>query len=264
MIDIHTHILPGVDDGARDLDEAMEMCRLCADDGIRVIAVTPHDLNGVYSNDRNSVIKHTSAFKEEVSKQSIPIEIVHGADIAMSPDLLEKLDNGSIMPLNDTGRYILLEPPQFFMIDAFKRLIFEIRRRSIVPIITHPERNETLMTHQDALYDAVIAGALIQVTAARLTGAFGPQVRMRTIDLLTRNMVHFIASDSHSTKTRKPGLSRARTEAAVHVGQAEATRMATERPEAVLRGDEIVAAEPVQARKDHGLFSIFLPRKKSY
>ncbi|MCK4911975.1 MAG: hypothetical protein KAR83_10045 [Thermodesulfovibrionales bacterium] len=264
MIDIHTHILPGADDGARDLDETMDMCRLCADDGVRVIAVTPHDLNGVYSNDRNSVIQHTAALKEEISKHGIPVEIVPGADVALSPDLLEKLDNGSIMTLNDTGKYILLEPPQFFMLDAFKRHIFEIKRRDIIPIITHPERNEILMTHHEALYDAVIGGALIQVTAASLTGEFGPQVRKRTIDLLTRNMVHFIASDSHNTKTRRPGLSRARTEAAVHVGQAEAARMVIERPEAALRGDEIVAAEPVQARKRHGLFSMFLPRKKSY
>ncbi len=264
MIDIHTHILPGVDDGARDLDHAMDMCRLCADDGVRVIVVTPHDLNGVYSNDRDSVIKHTSAFKEELSKQSIPIEIVHGADVAMSTELLEKLDNGSIMTLNDTGRYILLEPPQFFMIDAFKRHIFEIKRRSIIPIITHPERNETLMAHQGVLFDAVIGGALIQVTAASLTGEFGPLVRKRTIELLTRKMVHFIASDAHNTRTRKPGLSRARTEAALHVGQAEAARLVIERPEAVLRGDEIVAAEPEAGKRQKGLFSMFLPRKKSY
>ena len=261
MIDIHTHILPGVDDGAKDLDEAMDMCRACADDGVRVIAVTPHDLNGVYSNDRDSVLRHAAALKEEVSRHGIPVEIVPGADVSMSPGLLEKLDNGSIMTLNNTGKYILLEPPPFFMVDAFKRQIFEIRRRDIIPIITHPERNETLMTHQGSLYDAVIGGALIQVTAASLTGEFGTQVRKRAIDLLTRNMVHFIASDSHHTNSRKPGLSRAKAEAAVHVGQAEASYMVIERPEAALRGDEIIAAEPEQPRKRHGLFSMFLARK---
>ncbi len=264
MIDIHTHILPGVDDGARDLEEALSMCRVCADDGVRTIAVTPHDLNGVYSNDRNSVIRHTAALKEALSRQGIPVEIVSGADVAMSPDLMDRLDSGSIMTINDTGRYILLEPSPFFMTDALKRLIFEIKRRDIIPIITHPERNETLMTHQEALYDAVRGGALVQITAASLTGGFGPHVRKRTIELLSRKMVHIIASDSHNTTSRAPGLSRALAVASKLIGQDEATLMVQGRPEAVLSGEEIITDEPELPAKQKGFFSMFMPGRKSF
>ncbi|MCK4911109.1 MAG: hypothetical protein KAR83_05685 [Thermodesulfovibrionales bacterium] len=264
MIDIHTHILPGVDDGAKDLEEALSMCRVCADDGVGTIAVTPHDLNGVYSNDRNAVIRHTAALKEAVIGQGIPVEIVFGADVAMSPDLLDRLDSGGIMTINDTGRYILFEPPPFFMPDALKRLIFEIKRRDIVPIITHPERNETLMNHQEALYDAVLGGALVQITAASLTGGFGPHVRERTIEMLTRKMVHIIASDSHNTTSRRPGLSRALAAASKHIGQEEATLMVQGRPEAVLRGEEIISDEPELSAKRKGFFSMFMPRRKPF
>ena len=222
MIDIHTHILPGVDDGARDMEEALSMCRACADDGVRTIAVTPHDLNGVYSNDRNAVIRHTAELKEAVTGQGIPVKIVFGADVAMSPDLLDRLDSGGIMTINDTGRYILFEPPPFFMPDALKRLIFEIKRRDIIPILTHPERNETLMNHPEALHDAILGGALVQITAASLTGGFGPHVRERTLEMLARKMVHIIASDSHNTTSRRPGLSRALKEASKLIGQEEA------------------------------------------
>ena len=263
MIDIHIHMLPGMDDGAGDLDEALEMCRMCAEDGVGTVIATPHDLNGVYSNDREKVLGRISELAEAVKAEGIPVEVLPGADIAMSPELPERLDDGSVMTLNDTGKYILLEPPAFFIADALKRQVFEIKRRDITPVITHPERNATLMTHKDALYDAVLGGALVQVTAASLTGSFGPTVQNHCIELLRRKIAHVIASDSHDTRSRKPGLSKALETAIRHVGEENARMMVYDRPEAILRGEEFEAPEPLRADKKQGFFSMFLRQERS-
>ncbi len=262
MIDIHIHILPNLDDGASDLNEAIRMCRMCAEDGVDTVIATPHDLNGVYLNDRKKILLQLSVLTEALKAEGIDIEVLPGADIAMSPELPKMLDSANIMTLNDTGKYILLEPPAFFMADTIKRQVFEINRRGITPVITHPERNATMMAHRDSLSDAVTSGALVQITAGSLTGDFGPIVKKHCIELLKMNMAHIIASDSHNTISRKPGLSKAFREASRHVGEENAKLMVYDRPLAILSGEDIEVPEPLRENKKQGVFSIFFRNEK--
>jgi protein-tyrosine phosphatase len=263
MIDIHAHILPGVDDGPRDMDEALDMCKACVDDGITSVIATPHDHNGMFTNDRASILEKTKELEIKIKGKNLALNLYPGADITMNPELPALLDENRIMTLNDTGKYLLLEPPVFFHPDALKRLIFEIKLRGITPIITHPERNETLMSHFDALYEAIISGALIQITASSLTGHFGMQARKHSIDLLKAKMVHFIASDSHNTDHRKPGLSSARLAVSTIVGEEESWEMVREHPLAVLKGEPLEFKEPEKPGKRRGLISFFMPWRQN-
>jgi protein-tyrosine phosphatase len=261
MIDTHIHIIPCVDDGAKDMDQALEMCRICVDEGITRIVASPHDLNGVFSNNRESILSRITELNEILRSEHIPLEVLPGADLAMVPELPEKIDSNSIMSINDANKYILLEPPLYFIPNALLKQVFEIRRRGITPIITHPERNETIMNHKEILHDAIISGALVQITAGSITGRFGPAIKKQSIHLLEHKMAHIIASDAHNTVSRKPGLLKALKIASSIVGETEADNMVNKTPLAVVSGNEIEVEDPVLNKEKQGWFSKFFSRK---
>ena len=269
MIDLHTHILWGLDDGANTVEDSLEMCRIAYNDGIRTIMATPHTLNGLYQNDRplilakvrelNIVLMHSqiqnprSEFRNSnclYSQSEIPnpkseITILPGADVHLCEGTLRQLDAGKLTTLGDGGKFLLLEFPFHGIPYGTEEVLFQLITRGIIPIISHPERNPEVGQSPRRYYEMIRMGCLGQLTAMSLTGGFGPGVMRVAEKLLTNRLVHLIASDAHSTDGRPPILSPAVRAAARMMGQEEALSMVNEYPRAILEGRRPDVPEPM-------------------
>lgn len=246
MIDLHCHILPGVDDGPRSVEESLIMAESALRDGVRTVVATPHMLNGLYENDLASVHAGLAALEQELAKRRLRLRLHVGGDVHAVPGMVEAVRNGSAVTVGDRRKYLLLELPSQSVPPGVKEEIFQLRIHGITPIITHPERNPVVSRDKDLLRELVEMGALAQVTAMSLTGDFGEAVRDTAEILLKRRLVHVMASDAHSPHDRPPVLSRGVEAAAGVLGRPdEAERMVTTIPEAILAGEPVEVPEPV-------------------
>lgn len=256
MIDLHCHLLPGIDDGARDLSTALAMARIAVDDGITLTACTPHIYPGLYANTGPQIREAVERLRQELAAADIPLDLTYGADIQIVPELPSGLRSG-VMPTLHGSRYFLFEPPHHTVPVGFSSIIFDVLASGYVPVITHPERLTWLDdAHFDWFADAVRDGAWIQVTAGALTGRFGSRARYWGERLLDAGMVHLLATDAHETEHRPPRLSEGREVAERWVGAEEAERLVTTRPRAII--DDLDPAvvppppEPGRGRKGRG------------
>ncbi len=245
MIDLHCHILPGLDDGPESIEESMEMCRIAVDDGIETIVATPHMLNGMFPVDRAAVLEGVRGMVEALSEASIPLKILPGADVHMDQSVPGCLDRGELITLADLGRHLLLELPQDIVPDGTGELLFQVQLKGVTPIITHPERNIAIQQNAALLHDLVDAGSLMQITAGSLTGAFGTRVRKCALRLLGSGMAHLVSSDAHNTGHRSPTLSEAMRVVEREAGREEALRVFQERPSRILEGAHVEVPEPL-------------------
>jgi protein-tyrosine phosphatase len=234
VIDLHCHLLPGIDDGAGDLRTALEMARLAVADGITVTACTPHIYPGLYENDAPGIRAAVTALRQRLLEAAIPLEITDGADIQWVPELVGRLKSGAYPTLHGS-RYFLFEPPHHVAPARFLDSIFDAVAGGYVPIVTHPERLTWLdEDHYDWFVTAARQGAWLQVTAGALTGRFGKGALYWGDRMLDDGIVHILATDAHATHRRPPLLAEGREAAAKWVGQEEADRLVTHRPRAVI------------------------------
>ncbi len=249
MIDLHCHILPGVDDGPESQDESLSMARKAVEDGIYAIVATPHTLNGIYINPIKEVTLRVAALQEALSKNHIKLQIYAGADVHLCPHMLEHIESGDAGTVNNAGKHIILEFPSQIVPPGVKDEIFSLKLNGITPIISHPERNSAIQHDTDILYELIRMGALSQVTAMSITGDFGEMALQCSERLLKHRLVHIIASDAHSSDSRPPILSKAVEAAAEIMGNyEEAEHMVTEVPATILSGDIIEIPEPLPAK----------------
>lgn len=207
MIDLHCHILPGIDDGASDWDTAVEMARIAAADGIHTIVATPHH-KSIAHNDIATIERLTGELNERLQAENIDIDILPGAETHYYAEFAEDLKNGDILPLNHS-RYVYLELPHQQVPRYIDEMVFEIVVQGYTPIIPHPERNREIRENPDLLYSLVDAGAISQVTAGSITGYYGSEVEKFSLQLFKHHLSHVIASDAHGVNRRKPVLSEA-------------------------------------------------------
>ncbi|MFT3807397.1 tyrosine-protein phosphatase [Arenimonas sp.] len=233
MIDLHCHMLPGIDDGAPDLDVSLAMARIAVDDGIRVTACTPHIYPGLYENDREGIVAAVARLQAVLRDEGIDLTLVVGADTHLAPDLGASIRAGRIPTINHS-RYLLLEPPHHVAPPRFEDSVFQLLTMGIVPVITHPERLSWIEDHYEIFVRLAHAGAWMQVTAGALTGRFGKRPRYWGERLLDERLVHILASDSHHVASRPPRLAEGREAAAVRVGEAESWHMVRTRPQGIL------------------------------
>ncbi|MGH2350946.1 MAG: tyrosine-protein phosphatase [Chloroflexota bacterium] len=250
MIDLHTHLLPGVDDGARSLEEALALCAHAAADGTTVAVATPHGggdaLGGASRPTLAEVTGWTATLQSEVDQAGISLRLVPGMEIAYEVDLL----GGGEAPVTLGGSpYLLLELPASLFPTGTPELVFRLQAAGYVPVIAHPERNLGIMERPEALYDLVTRGCLAQLTAMSLTGAFGPAVRATAEALLAAGLVQVIASDAHWFPERPTGLSAAVGQAARIVGRRQAMAMVTSAPQAILAGQPVTGVKPVAPKR---------------
>lgn len=210
MIDLHAHLLPGIDDGARDLDQAVNMARIAVADGIRTLVLTPHHLNGIYSNPAQYVRERCAELRAALADRGIPLELLPGSECHLVHELPAALREGSAMTVADRGRAVLVELPVHHVPHGAGDILDAIRALGLQPIIAHPERNSFLAQHIDLLGQWVDDGCLAQVTAQSCTGRFGPMVQETARAMLRRGLIHFMASDAHRDQRRIPELSAGR------------------------------------------------------
>jgi protein-tyrosine phosphatase len=246
MIDLHCHILPGIDDGAKDLVSALEMARIAVQDGIRYTACTPHIYPGVYENDSGGIRGARQALQARLEQEGIDLQLAYGADTHLVPEMLSGIREGRIPTLNG-GRYFLLEPPHHVAPPQFKTLVFNTIAAGYTPLITHPERLTWADEHYEDFVELAHQGAWIQVTAGALTARFGRAARYLGEQMLDDGIVHVIATDAHDTRNRPPLLGEGREAAIEWVGREEAERMVQERPLAVLENRDPGSVTPVAA-----------------
>ncbi|NWG04654.1 MAG: tyrosine protein phosphatase [Syntrophaceae bacterium] len=255
MIDLHTHILPGLDDGAQTLEESIEMCRISHQDGVRTVVATPHILPGIYKNDRPTILSKLKELNDAITKnhselRTYPSEssltVLPGADVHFSSDLFQRCEKGEVMTVNDQGRYLMVEFIFQGIPHQAEEVLFQLIAKGIIPIISHPERNMEIGQRPKRYYEMVRMGCLGQVTAMSLIGDFGSEIKRVAERLLSRRLLHTIASDSHSVHRRPPILSNAVKAAAKIVGKEEACKMVTEYPEAIIEGRRPDVPEPIE------------------
>ncbi|WP_068675292.1 tyrosine-protein phosphatase [Oceanobacillus sp. Castelsardo] len=201
MNDIHSHILPGIDDGAKSQEDSLKMAREAVRHGITSIIATPHHRNGKYDNDRASIKGQVEKLNELLVQENIPLTVLPGQETRINGDMIEDLENAELLPLNET-KYLFVEFPSGHVPRYSAQMLFDIQVAGYKPIIVHPERNRELMEHPSKLYEFVQKGALTQVTAASVVGKFGKNIQTFSHQLIEANLTHFIASDAHNTTTR--------------------------------------------------------------
>ncbi|MCK9276170.1 MAG: hypothetical protein M0P57_13895 [Syntrophales bacterium] len=230
MIDTHCHILPGIDDGPRDISESIAMCRMAESEGIRTIVATPHMLYDIYTFSNEDIRTKATLLNESLDRAAIGVTVLPGAEVAISPEIPELLRQGRLMTISDTGRHIILELTDIFPAEAVIDLVRQIRALNIIPIITHPERNPQIRKDPGYVKKLVTLDSLIQITGMSLTGDFGAAAKKTALTLLKEGLVHIIASDAHSAQWRPPLLAGAIAEAAKIVGFDAARAMVDEMP----------------------------------
>ncbi len=233
MIDLHCHILPGIDDGAADLSVSLAMAQQFVDDGVTVVACTPHILPGLYNNTGPQIRKSINDLRSAFDGAGIALELVVGSDAHVCPDFVPALRSGRILSLADS-RYVLVEPPHHVAPQRMEQFFFDILVAGYVPILTHPERLRWLGQHYDVIKRMTGAGMWNQITASSLTGAFGKSAQYWAERMLDEGLVHILASDAHDVTRRVPNLSRGRDAAARRIGELEAQHLVLTRPRGVL------------------------------
>jgi len=237
MIDLHSHILPNLDDGAKDLNEALRMCHIAAQDGIKILAATPHFRPTVYENNQENILPAVERLQEEIDQKGIALRIVPGVDIIASPEVIPFLERNPRLTFG--SRYALIEFPAQSIPPAIEDFFFRMWLKGITPIITHPERNGEVQKDPRVLSGLVDQGVLVQVTAMSLTGDFGNEVGVTTVRMLKVGLVHVIASDAHSPRRRSPILSKARRAVENLIGPEKARMMVEETPRKILQGQTV-------------------------
>lgn len=205
MIDVHSHILPGMDDGASTLDEAIAMARIAAQENITAIVATPHSFDGVYNCHKDDILKACMVLNTVLEREAVPVRILPGQEVRLTPELLDNIDAEKILTLNNS-KYILLELPTHVIPEHLIDMMRRIRYRELVPIIAHPERNPVLMTQVDLLEELIYAGALLQITAGSFTGYFGKRIKKCAMDYARMGVVHFVGSDAHAAVGRNTSI----------------------------------------------------------
>lgn len=201
MIDIHCHILPGIDDGAATMEDSLAMARAAVKEGITTIIATPHHKNNQFINPKSSILTKVNDLNTVLKQENIPLTILPGQEVRIYGEVLEDYYKEEILTLNHT-KYLFIEFPSSSVPRYAERLLYEIQTEGIIPIIVHPERNKELQEKPDLLYQFVKNGALTQVTASSVAGYFGKNVKKFSEQLIEHNLTHFLASDAHNVHNR--------------------------------------------------------------
>ena len=248
LVDIHCHLLPGIDDGAKSWEDSLAMARMAVADGIGTIVCTPHQL-GSYRHNRGTMIRDQVArLQQALNEHEIPLTVLPGADVRIEADMLSMLRSGEVLSLADRRWHVLLElPHELYM--SLEPVLAELNAAKMTGILSHPERNQGLLKDPTPIARLVDAGCLMQVTADSLLGAFGTTAQRFAESLLDQGLVHFISSDAHGTKSRRPLLSEAHRRVAKRIDLQTADDLCCHYPSRVVSGRSVPAGRRAVRRR---------------
>ncbi|WP_191560014.1 tyrosine-protein phosphatase [Metabacillus idriensis] len=248
MIDIHSHILPKLDDGAGSFEEAVQIAKAAVEEGITKIIATPHHQNGTYINNKQTIIDKVDELNLLLNQENVPLVILPGQETRIHGDLITEFENDLILPLNHSN-YVFIELPSGHVPRYTEQILFDIQMKGLTPIIVHPERNSEIIENPDLLYNLVIKGTLTQITASSLTGHFGKNIKKFTFQLIESQLTHFLASDVHSLKNRPFRLSEGYEVLNKEFGS-EATYLLKENSESLVENLSIYKMNPSKLKKE--------------
>lgn len=249
MIDLHCHILPGIDDGPELLDESIEMCRIAVNDGISKVVCTPHHVVGEYNNNREKIIRCVEKLQACIDSEHIPLTLYPGCEIRLDLDLVENIKAGELLTMNDSGRHITLELLNEALPRNIEEVISSLVFAGIIPIVAHPEKNHAIQNDPEIIYQLVQMGALAQLTASSLTGRLGSRIEKFSVFLLEHRLVHMLVTDAHASRRRRPVLSEGLKRLKEIVGKKVAMGMVETVPEKILNGEDIDMEFPIPLEK---------------
>ena len=241
MIDIHTHILPGMDDGAQDLYDTLEMVRLAADSGVTAMVATPHcNIPGVFENYFNDdYIETIQKVRDAVHREQLPVNILPGMEAFGTPDLPDLLENGQIMTINQS-RYLLIE----FAFDEdpvlVEYIVDKVHRMKIIPVIAHAERYKFVQRNPDRVYRWRKKGYPIQINKGSFQGRFGRSAAETAHLLLEHNLVSVVASDAHSPHMRTPYMANVYEELLMYYPENYIDMLFKENPRRICQNEPIL------------------------
>lgn len=227
MVDIHSHLLPGIDDGARTMNEALALAQACVDDGIRHVVVTPHIYPGLYDNEQVNIAAAYDEFARAVEEAAIGLGVSFAGEVRLSPEVMPMIEEGRVPFLGEVDGYrnMLLELPDGQIPVGAPAFIAWLQARRIRAIVVHPERNKAVMEHPEKMRSFVEAGCELQVTAGSIVGHFGSRAQAAAEALLDKGWVHAVASDSHNLRSRPPMMRAARNALLRRYGRETALRL---------------------------------------
>ena len=234
MIDVHFHCLPGIDDGPRDWDEAVALCRAAAAEGSRTLVATPHVLREAWLNE-DPAVRDQLVLKLNTLLGGSPA-VLAGCEFAFSSDAIELLERGPTGPLTtlNRGSYLLLEFLPGPLPASSESVLHELAFLEVTPVVAHPERNRRFARDPGLLAQIVARGAVVQITAGSLLGDFGDGPFEACQEFFRRGLVHLIASDAHSVDRRPPRLAAARRYVGEHWGEEAERGLFVENPRALI------------------------------
>ncbi|MFP7479739.1 tyrosine-protein phosphatase [Terribacillus saccharophilus] len=256
MIDIHCHILPGIDDGPRTIEESLDMARAAVEEGISTIVATPHHRNNQFDNYYADIIEDVSNLNNALIAANIPLTILPGQETRIYGELAEGLDEKEVLPINQHTPYLLIELPTATFPKFTKQLLYDLQVQGYKPVIVHPERNRAILEDPNLLYEVVKGGTLTQVTAASILGKFGKKMQQLSFKLIDSNLCHFVASDAHNIRNRTFVLREAYNLLENEYGAAFIAQM-QENAADLIEGRNIVGDIPERIKTKKKLFGIF-------
>lgn len=239
MIDLHCHLLPGVDDGSKSMDISLKLANDAVRDGIDYALLTPHHMNGIYLNHKKVVIKQTQDFQVELDRHKIPLKVFPGQEVRINGDLLTALDQDDILFADEGRRYLMLEFPDDDVPSYTSNMVYELMQRGIIPVIVHPERNTKIMKQPNLLYELLSRGCLSQITAGSYVGIFGHKVQKFSKQLIQSGQVYIFASDAHNLPNRKYEMTNAFAKLGNEFGNDYVSRF-NENAKRIINGDNIL------------------------
>ncbi|MFZ3172389.1 MAG: CpsB/CapC family capsule biosynthesis tyrosine phosphatase [Carboxydocellales bacterium] len=211
MIDFHCHMLPNLDDGADFWGDTIRMARVALEEGINGTVLTPHYSERKYDNTRDCVLEAFEIFQTRLQEENIKLNTYPGSEVALTMEVPAQLKAGTILTINDAGKYILLEPPFFGLTSELEAVLFTVQDMGITPILAHPERCQTFINDFDYLLKLIEAGILVQLNTSSLTTIYEPDIRNTAEKLITLGAVHLLGSDAHSADRRPPRFQKAKS-----------------------------------------------------
>ena len=254
MIDLHSHLLPGIDDGSQDWEESLEMARQALRSGTTDVLITHHILNNSDYKLEEEILAKYEALQLRLAEAKLPLKVHLAAEIYYQPDM--DLTH-TISTFNNNGRYFLVEFPMQGIPRGVDDVFFNLILNGKIPIIAHPERNFGLLKSPQRAYEFVQRGALLQMNASSLEGRYGEEVKALAIALLNSRLIHFVGSDGHNAQRRPLRIGQIYKTVGELWGESPARKIFFENPRLALDGQEIKIPEPlpVEAVRKQSSFS---------
>lgn len=263
MIDIHSHILPGLDDGAKNMTDTLQIVRQLHDAGFKTLIATPHVLEGSSFLSVAEILTVTEQVRERVSEAGIQVEILPGAENYIFPDMAKWARDGLLLTLGNQGKYLLVELPMNEIPRYTDQVFFELQVIGLNPVLAHPERYRGVFDEPERLTDWANKGILFQLDLRSLSGHYGPQPKRLAERMLQSDLIHFVGSDAHRVSRSERSYTEALQSVENIVGEGRFEELALINSQRMLEGKSLLRErdyclnEIVITNKKRGFWSLF-------